>query len=281
MTAKNEPTVQQPVTVESQLARYPRSLPKFLILFGTIAVLYFLTDYIMVFKGVNDMGITLAHNAFYGIFHPNWSKIFTLSNIGVPYLLLETFAIAFLGTLIGTLIALPFAFFSARNITNNTCAMIGLSIISVIRAFPSFLWGMLFVKIVGTGPFAGVLAMSIGSVGMLTKLLVEAIEDMDSGVLEALDASGCTTFQKIRYGILPQLSSGIISTIIYRLDINVKNAAILGVVAAGGIGSELIMSINGRRWTDTGAYLLGIVVLVLVLEYFSTRIRKRLAASNN
>jgi len=265
------------ITVQSQLKKYPSVLPVFIILFVVLFLLYLLTNYIMDFSGVNNLGIALAKSALYGIFHPNWSEVFSLSRYGVPYLLLETFAIAFLGTVIGCIIAIPFAFFSARNITNNVCAYIGLTIISVIRAFPSFMYGIIFVKIVGTGPHAGVLTMAISSIGMLTKLIVEAIEDMDKGVLEALDASGCTTIQKIRYGIIPQLSSNIISTVIYRLDINVKNAAILGLVAAGGIGYELIASISGRRWSDTGAYLFGLVVLVLGLEWVSTKLRKKLA----
>ncbi len=265
------------LTVNEVYEKYPKSWPYFLAGFVAIVVLYLLTVYITDFRGINDVGVSLAKAAFKGILTPDWSDIFTLDRFGVPYLLLETFAIAFLGTVFGCIIALVFAFFSARNITNDICAYIGLTVVSVIRAFPSFMYGIIFVKIVGTGPFAGVLTMTISSVGMLTKLLVEAIEDMDRGVLEALDASGCNTLQKIRYGIIPQLGPNIMSTIIYRLDINVKNAAILGAVAAGGIGYELIASISGRRWHDTGAFLLGLVVLVLGLEYISTRIRKILA----
>lgn len=265
------------LTVEEQFKKYPSSLPMFVIAFISIVALYLLTVYITEFKGLDAIGISLLKAALKGMLSPNWESIFTASKFGVPYLLLETFAIAFLGTLIGTILAIPFAFFSARNITNNVCAYIGLTIISIIRAFPSVVWGIIFVKIVGTGPFAGVLTMSISSLGMLTKLLIEAIEDMDKGVLEALDAIGCTTIQKIRHGILPQLGPSIISTIIYRLDINVKNATVLGLVAAGGIGYELLASISGRRWSDTGAFLLGLVVLVLTLEWVSTKIRKKLA----
>lgn len=265
------------LTVEKQFEKYPNSLPFFLCLFAGIVVLYLLTSYICSFKGMSDMGIVLAKNAISGILSPNPDKLFSFDESCVPYLLLETFAIAFLGTLVGAVLALPFAFFSSRNVTNSTCAYIGLTIISILRGFPTVLYGIIFVKIVGTGPFAGVLTMSISSMGMLTKLLIEAIEDVDRGVIEALDASGCTTFQKVRYGIIPQLSSNILSTIIYRLDINVKNATVLGLCAAGGIGAELIFSINGRRWHDCGAYLLGLVVLVLVLEFVSTRIRKKLA----
>lgn len=265
------------LTVQKQYERYPNSLPFFIALFVGIIGLYFLTSYICTLKGLSDMGFVLAKNAVSGILSPNVEKLFSLEESCVPYLLVETFAIAFLGTLVGAVLALPFAFFSSRNVTNSTCAYIGLTIISILRGFPTVLYGIIFVKIVGTGPFAGVLTMSISSMGMLTKLLIEAIEDVDKGVIEALDASGCSTFQKVRYGIIPQLSSNILSTIIYRLDINVKNATVLGLCAAGGIGAELIFSINGRRWHDCGAYLLGLVVLVLSLEFISTRIRKKLA----
>lgn len=265
------------LTVKKQYERYPNSLPFFIALFVGLVALYLLTDYICEFKGLSAMGWVLAQNAISGILTPNVDKLFSLSESCVPYLLMETFAIAFLGTIFGAILALPFAFFSSRNITNNTCAYIGLTIISILRGFPTVLYGIIFVKIVGTGPYAGVLTMSISSMGMLTKLLIEAIEDVDKGVIEALDASGCTTFQKVRYGIIPQLSSNILSTIIYRLDINVKNATVLGLCAAGGIGAELIFSINGRRWHDCGAYLLGLVVLVLALEFISTKIRRKLA----
>ena len=265
------------LTVSEQYKKYPSSIPFFAVLFGSIIVLYALTTYIVDFKGLDEIGLILLKAAFNGMFHPDWEDIFNFTRYGVPYLLLETFAIAFLGTVIGAILSFPLAIFSARNITNDVCAYIGLTIISIIRAFPTFIYGIIFVKIVGTGPFAGVLTMSISSLGMLTKLLIEAIEDMDKGVLEALDAAGCTQIQKIRHGIIPQLGPSIISIIIYRLDINVKNASILGVVAAGGIGYELLASISARRWSDTGAMLLGLVILVLSLEWISTKIRKKLA----
>ena len=82
----------------------------------------------------------------------------------------------------------------------------------------------------------------------------------------------------MRYGIIPQLSSSIISSVLYRLDINIKNASVLGLVGAGGIGAQLIFAIDDRRWSDTGAMLWGLVVMVLLIEYISTKIRRRLAA---
>ena len=263
-------------TVNAQLKKYPSVLPGLLAFFGGVIVVFLATDYIINFNGINEIGLAFAKGAFKGMFQPNVDKLINMTKNGVPYLLLETLCIALLGTIIGTILSVPFAVFSARNITNSTCSMIGLTIISIIRAFPKFLYGMIFVKIVGTGPFAGVLTIGIGSIGMLTKLLIEAIEDMDRGVIEALDASGCTTIQKIRYGVFPQLSAKIASMIIYRLDINVKDASTLGIVAAGGIGYELIASISGRRWHDTGAYILGLIILVLILEWVSTKLRMKI-----
>ena len=115
----------------------------------------------------------------------------------------------------------------------------------------------------------------------LSKLLIEAVEDLNPGITEALDAAGCSTFEKIRYGIIPQLSSNIISIVLYRLDINVKNATILGIVQAGGIGAQLIFAIGARRWNDCGAMLLGIIIMTLLLEWFSTSVRRKLAGSKD
>ena len=108
-------------------------------------------------------------------------------------------------------------------------------------------------------------------------MYITAIEDLDTGILESMDASGCTTFQKIRCGILPQLSASFVSTTIYRFDINLKDATTLGIVGAGGIGAALVQSISSRRWSMVGSFLFALIVLVLIIEYFSTKIRARLA----
>jgi phosphonate transport system permease protein len=112
---------------------------------------------------------------------------------------------------------------------------------------------------------------------MTAKLYVEAIEDLDKGIIEALDASGCNMIQKIRYGIIPQLMSNFASITIYRFEINVKNASILGLVGAGGIGYPLISAIGAFRWNDAGTLLFGLIVLVLIIEYLSGRLRRKLA----
>jgi len=111
---------------------------------------------------------------------------------------------------------------------------------------------------------------------LISKLCIEAIEDLDTKIVESLDAMGCSPWQKIRYGILPQLMPNFASTAIYRFDINLRDATVLGLVGAGGIGAPLIFAMNSYRWNEAGAILIGLVILVLIVEWISTKIRVKL-----
>ena len=146
-----------------------------------------------------------------------------------------------------------------------------------IRTIPSLVWALIWIRVTGPGAFCGVITQSICSIGMISKMNISAIENLDTGVLEALDACGANTFEKIRCGVLPQLSATFISTAIYRFDINLKDATILGIVGAGGIGFPLDDAINNGRWNRVGAFLIVLILLVIVIEWISTKIRARLA----
>ncbi|MFK5292347.1 PhnE/PtxC family ABC transporter permease, partial [Lactococcus lactis] len=146
-----------------------------------------------------------------------------------------------------------------------------------IRTIPSFVYALLFIPVVGLGSSAGVMALGFESIGMIAKLFIEAIEDLDMGVIEAMDAAGATTFQKIRFGVLPQLLPDLYSILLYRLDMNLRDAAILGLVGAGGIGAPLSFAMSGYKWSAVGAILLGLLVLIILVELISSRIRKKLA----
>ncbi|MBQ1448312.1 MAG: phosphonate ABC transporter, permease protein PhnE, partial [Erysipelotrichaceae bacterium] len=185
--------------IKKSLEKFPKSWPRFAWTIGIIIFTIFLCYYTIDLKSVNPKGMSIAKNAITGIFTPDFKIITDLSSVGLLYLLLETIAIAFLGTFIGVIFALPFAFLASRNIAPLWVNEIFLVIISIIRAFPAFMYGIMFVKAVGLGPFAGVLSMALGSLGMLSKLLIESIEDIDPGVIEALDSMGCSIFEKIRY----------------------------------------------------------------------------------
>lgn len=222
-------------------------------------------------------GWEVAGNILSGIFHPSTKLLFDFSDSGVAYLLLETFCIAFLGTVVGALISLPLSFLSATNLVPRPVALVGRTLIAAIRTIPPFVYGLMFIRVTGPGAFAGLLTMSLCSIGMVSKMFIESIEDLDKRILESLDAAGCTTFQKIRYGIVPQLTADFSSTIIYRFDMNLRDATVLGLVGAGGIGAPLIFAMSAYRWNEVGAILLGLIVLVFIIEGISAKIRVRLA----
>ena len=221
-------------------------------------------------------GRLIARNILMGIVQPDISLLLNFSRHGVPYLLIETIAIAYLGTLVGAIIAMPLAFLSATNIVPRPIVILSRGAAIAIRTVPVMIYGLMFIRVAGPGPFAGLLTMSLASVGMVTKMYTEYIEDLDKGVLESLDAMGCTAFQKIRYGIIPQLIPDFLSTVIYRFDMNLRDATVLGLVGAGGIGPPLIFAMSSYRWSEAGAILIGLVALIMLVELFSGRVRRKL-----
>lgn len=229
------------------------------------------------FKGFAARGTEVAKGIFWGLVKPNWDMLFTLASDGVPYLLMETVCIAVLGTVVGGILALPFSFLASPKIMPKPVAFIFQCLILLIRTLPSIVWALVWIRVTGPGAFCGVVTQSVCSIGMISKMYMTAIDDLDTSILESLDAAGCTAFQKVRYGIIPQLTPNIISTVIYRFDINIKDATTLGIVGAGGIGAALIQCINSRRWTMVGSFILAMIVLMLVIEFASTRIRGKLA----
>lgn len=229
------------------------------------------------YNGVTSKGTEVAYGMVYGLLHPDTSMLFSFSKEAVPFLLFQTIAIAILGTIFGAILAIPISFLASENIVARPVAFVVRALILLIRTIPSLVWALVWIRVTGPGPFCGVVTQSICSIGMISKMYITAIEDINMGILESLDAAGCNTFEKIRVGVLPQLYANFISTTIYRFDINVKDASILGIAGAGGIGAALTQAINSRRWSIVGAFLVGLMVLVMIIEYFSTKIRRKLA----
>ena len=166
---------------------------------------------------------------------------------------------------------------AAANLMPKPVALIFRVFIMAIRTIPAFVYGLMFIRVTGPGPFAGLLTMSLCSIGMISKMFIESIEDLDTKILESLDAAGCTMFQKIRYGILSQLFPDFMSTLIYRFDMNLRDATVLGLVGAGGIGAPLIFAMSAYKWNQVGAILAGLIVLILIIEVISSKIRTKLA----
>ncbi|WP_127534639.1 phosphonate ABC transporter, permease protein PhnE [Paenibacillus kobensis] len=228
------------------------------------------------FKDMNESGWNIAVRILSGITHPDLDLLLNVSEQSVPYLLLQTVAIAFMGTIVGAVVSVPLAFLAASNIVPKPAAWLTRLLLIAIRTIPALVYGLMFIRVSGPGPFAGVLTVGITSIGMLTKLYVDAIEELDVRVLESMTSIGCTTFEKVRFGIIPQLLSLFLSVTIYRFDMNMREASILGLVGAGGIGAPLIFAMNSYKWNQVGSILIGLVILILLIEWISNKLRARL-----
>ncbi|MCM3741851.1 phosphonate ABC transporter, permease protein PhnE [Oceanobacillus luteolus] len=227
-------------------------------------------------QNLESSGVKIASSILSGIISPDLQLLFTFTTEGVPYLLVETISIAFLGTVIGAFLAVPLAFLSASNVVPSPVAWITRFFLIIIRTIPALVYGLMFIRVTGPGPFAGVLTIALVSIGMLAKLMVDAIEDLDTGILETMTSIGSTTFEKIRFGIIPQLLAMFQSILIYRFDMNLREASVLGLVGAGGIGAPLIFAMSAYRWNEVGSILIGLVVLILLVELGSNHFRKKL-----
>ena len=272
-----EQTLDKKLTVAEMYANRPRKWVLYLAIVLLIVVMVGWSASDIKFTGLTVTGTEVAKGVLHGVFSPDTSLLCGTSDTDVPYLLLQTIAIAVLGTLIGAVLAIPFAFLASFNIMPKPVAYAVRVLILMIRTIPSIVWALMWIRVTGPGAACGVITQSICSIGMISKMYITAIEDLDTHILESLDAMGCTPFQKIRYGVIPQLTASFISTTIYRFDINLKDATTLGIVGAGGIGASLVQCLNSRRWAMVGAFVWGLMVLVLIIELVSTRIRRKLA----
>ena len=192
--------------------------------------------------------------------------------------LLETIHIATLGTVVTVVIAFPIAFLAARNTTFNKATwFIGRLILVTSRSVNTVVWGLLFVAIFGPGPMAGIWAIAFRSIGFMGKLVAEAIEEIDEGVVEAIEATGASRLQVLMYGILPQVLPVIYGTTVYRWDINIRESTVLGFVGAGGIGILLYSSINQFLWQEVALILMAVFGVVVISEFVSAAVRQRIS----
>lgn len=263
-------------TVEKQLYAVPRHPLYVLIVTVIVIALFVWSAFAIDLTKVDHNGLKVASGILRGLIHPDLNLLFNLTTQSVLYLLVETLAIAFLGTIVGGILSVPLAFLAASNVVPKPVSWLTRLLLIVIRTIPSLVYGLMFIRVTGPGPFAGVLTIGLTSIGMLAKLFVDAIEELDIKVLESMTSIGCSTFEKIRYGIVPQLSAIFLSVTIYRFDMNMREAAILGLVGAGGIGAPLIFAMRSYRWNQVGSILIGLVVLILIIELVSNKLRSKL-----
>jgi phosphonate transport system permease protein len=189
----------------------------------------------------------------------------------------QTINIATIATMIAIVLSLPVAYISAQNTTPNVvCLWIGRFILVSSRSVNTIIWALLFVAIFGPGIIAGIIAIMFRSIGFLGKLLGEAIEEIDSAPVEALEACGASRVKVVMYGIVPQVMPAFFAISILRWDINLRESTVLGLVGAGGIGIILQGAIDTFQWQEVSMVLLTILALVIAGEVISSALRKKL-----
>jgi phosphonate transport system permease protein len=193
------------------------------------------------------------------------------------YAMAQTVAMAFLGTLIAAILAVPLAMLCARNVIPASWLRFGFRRVSdTLRGVDQLIWALVFVRAVGLGPLAGVLAIIISDVGTLAKLFSEAIENADRKAVDGVRACGGGSLLAMRFGIVPQVLPIMISNTLYIFESNTRSATILGIVGAGGIGFFLSDRIRTMHWDEAAFILLMILVTVYLIDALSKRVRARL-----
>lgn len=192
--------------------------------------------------------------------------------------LVESVQIAALGTAIAAVLALPFGVLAARNLSRlPVLPFAGKTLLNLIRTFPELVLALVFIRALGLGPFPGVLAIGLHSIGMLGKLYSERIETVDKGALEALAATGASPIEVFRHGVIPEVLPDLLSFALYRFDLNVRAATVLGLVGAGGVGMILELKKSAGDWPAIGTIVIGIILTVGLVDFFSAKLRARLA----
>lgn len=194
--------------------------------------------------------------------------------------MLETIYLALLGTAISILFAIPLSFFGARNLMSGSALLKGIygltrGLFTMLRSVEVLIFAVIAVAAVGIGPFAGVIALAIHGIGAVGKLYSEAIESIEHGPIEAIRATGASEFQVVIYGVVPQVVPQFIAFTLYRWDINVRMATVIGLVGGGGIGYQLIQYMNLLQWRQAATAIWMIAGVVMVMDYASAVIREK------
>jgi phosphonate transport system permease protein len=198
------------------------------------------------------------------------------------YALLETLAMAFLGTLLAAIAAIPLGFLGARNVVTNWLLHFSFRrALDGWRAVDTLIWALIFVSAVGMGPFAGILAIACNDAAYLGKLYAEAIENVDKKPVEAVRASGGSRLQAMRLAVVPQILPVVVSNILYFFESNMRSASVLGIVGAGGIGLQLSERIRVNNWDQALFIIIMMLITVALIDIASRHIRQAIINSRS
>jgi len=244
-----------------------------LLVFFTLLAGIFITEINLhtLFTGASKTG-----RLWKALFTPDWAVLGEGIN-----LLIVTIFMALMATLFAIVFAVPLSFLAARNLMHGfigrTVYILVRITMSITRSIEPIIWAIIFVVWVRLGTFPGVLALFVHSIADLTKLYSERLESIDTGPVEAIRATGANNFQVILYGIVPQIVNPYLSFTIYRWDINVRMATIIGIVGGGGIGQLLYHYTRHWKWHAAGTLMLLIILTVWAIDYLSSRLRESLS----
>ncbi|MCJ7626652.1 MAG: phosphonate ABC transporter, permease protein PhnE, partial [Anaerolineaceae bacterium] len=194
--------------------------------------------------------------------------------------MVETIFIGMMATFFGIILALPISFLAARNLMSGSTITLSIyyvtrAVMNLVRSIEPLIWAIIAVIVVGLGPFAGILALTLHSMAALGKLYSESIESIDPGPIEAIQATGANWLQVVMFAVVPQIIPPFVSFTIYRWDINIRMSTIIGFVGGGGIGFLLAQWIRILDYKSAGIAVWFIAIIVAILDYVSAEIRAR------
>jgi phosphonate transport system permease protein len=222
---------------------------------------------LMIISGFGKLGIVVS-----AMIPPNPGSLDNAIVFG--YGVLETLSMAFFGTICAAVLALPFGFLAARNVVSNPVIHhLVRRFLDIIRGIDTLIWALIWVGVVGLGPFAGVLAIITSDFGAFGKLFSEAIEASDKKAVEGITSTGGTHLQSIRFGVLPQILPVIIGQILYFIESNTRTTTIIGIVGAGGIGLYLTETIRTYLWEETSFIIILVLITVAAIDWISSKLR--------
>jgi phosphonate transport system permease protein len=243
-------------------------------------------------RRVLQVGIVLYLLLALGSVHVDWLRVWEGLERGQRFLLgflqpdftsrwgdiqkglVESLTMTVTATVAGIALSVPIGIGAARNLVGRPVYLACRFVIAVSRALQEIIVAIFMVAMFGFGPFAGFLTLVFGSIGFLSKLLADDIEEIDEAQAEAIRATGASWWQLVHYAVQPQVMPRLIGLSLYRLDINFRESAVIGIVGAGGIGATLNTAIDRYEYDSAGAILLLIIAIVLVAEYSSSYLRK-------
>ena len=237
---------------------------------GYLVYLHWLFDFGKVFSGLGQLWVIVRLMV-------DWTGFAGWDHAELLRSMLETVAMAYLGSMLALVISLPLGFLGARNvIPARVFRFFTRRLFDGMRGLDQLIWALVFVRAVGLGPIAGILAIAVADTGVLSKLFAEAIENTDRKQVEGITSTGASFVAALRFGVLPQVLPVMIGQTLYQIESNAREATILGLVGAGGIGLRLSERIQINAWDQVAYVIVLILITVALIDRLSRALRRRL-----